>query len=59
MSIDNQLPQSRNGEEMVKRVLAIASLLSKGMNPHSTPTNLSQGAQPKTQDTKAGVSSER
>jgi hypothetical protein len=59
MTTHNQPAQGQSGEEMVKRVLAVAELLSKGLsteaNNHDAKTVQKEGA--KTQTTKAGVSS--
>lgn len=55
MDTHNQPSQIQSGEEMVKRILAVAELLSKGIitKPNNVETETSQ----KTQDIKAGVSS--
>jgi hypothetical protein len=59
MDTHNQPPQPQSGEEMVKRILAVAELLSKGIitRPNNLETETSRKKQAKTQDTKAGVSS--
>lgn len=59
MTTPNQPAQGQSGEEIVKRVLAVAELLSKGLstqpNNGDVETVRKEGA--KTQTTKAGVSS--
>ena len=58
MDTRNQPSQPQSGEEMVKRILAVAELLSKGItSPNKVETETSRKTQVKTQDTKAGVSS--
>jgi len=55
MDTRNQPSQPQSGEEMVKRILAVAELLSKGII--ASPNNVETETSRKTQDTKAGVSS--
>lgn len=59
MDTRNQPSQPQNGEEMVKRILAVAELLAKGIitKPNNLDTETSRKTQAKTQDTEAGVSS--
>jgi hypothetical protein len=59
MNRSNQLSQPQSGEEMVKRILAVAELLYKGINtrPGKVETEKFSEKQAKTQDSKAGVSS--
>lgn len=59
MNTRNQPSQPQSGEEMVKRILAVAELLAKGTitKPNNLDTEMPQKTQTKTQDTKAGVSS--
>jgi hypothetical protein len=59
MDTRNQPSQPQSGEEMVKRILAVAELLAKGTitRPNNLETETSRKKQAKTQDTKAGVSS--
>ncbi len=59
MDTRNQPSQRQSGEEMVKRILAVAELLAKGIitKPNNLDTETPRKKQTKTQDTKAGVSS--
>ena len=59
MDTRNQPSQPQSGEEMVKRILAVAELLAKGTitKPNNLDTEMPRKKQAKTQDTKAGVSS--
>ncbi|HUN08877.1 MAG TPA: hypothetical protein PLQ56_19885 [Aggregatilineales bacterium] len=59
MDTRNQPSQPQSGEEMVKRILAVAELLAKGITtkPNNLDTEMPRKKQTKTQDTKAGVSS--
>ncbi|MCA9906349.1 MAG: hypothetical protein KC547_20980 [Anaerolineae bacterium] len=59
MDTRNQPSQPQSGEEMVKRILAVAELLAKGIitSPNNLETETPRKKQTKTQDTKAGVSS--
>jgi hypothetical protein len=59
MDTRNQPSQPQSGEEMVKRILAVAELLAKGIitKPNNLETETPRKTQAKTQDTKAGVSS--
>ena len=59
MDTRNQPSQPQSGEEMVKRILAVAELLSKGIinKANNFETETPRRKQAKTQDTKAGVSS--
>jgi hypothetical protein len=59
MDTRNQPSQPQSGEEMVKRILAVAELLAKGIitSSNKVETETSRKTQVKTQDTKAGVSS--
>lgn len=55
MDVRDQPSQPQSGEEMVRRILTVAELLTKGINPE--PKIAEPEKQTKTQDTKAGVSS--
>jgi len=59
MDTRNQPSQPQSGEEMVKRILAVAELLAKGSitSPNNLETETPRKPQAKTQDAKAGVSS--
>ncbi|GAB4549670.1 MAG: hypothetical protein OHK0023_14600 [Anaerolineae bacterium] len=55
MDTRNQPSQPQSGEEMGKRILAVAELLAKGINPE--PKNVEPEKQIKTQHAKSSVSS--
>ncbi len=59
MNTHNQMSQPQSGEEMVKRLLAVAELLSKGIitDTDNVETDASRKKQEKTQHAKSGVSS--
>jgi len=59
MDTRNQPSQPESGEEIVKRILAVAELLSKGIiaKPNTVETETPRKKRAKTQDIKAGVSS--